>query len=247
MIQVTNVRKSFGSSEILCGVTLVIQPGQLVGIIGRSGAGKSLLARCITGLDSIDSGSIECDGLALNPRTTRFAPESVQVRKRVGMVFPPAVVAPYRTALDLILEGLVYVQGLSCADAHSAAAPWIERLGLSAHILKYPRQLSTGQLARVSLARAVVMKPDYILCDEITANLDPILAGEVADIIRQLVLDGIGVVLITHQIAFVRREAKYVYYLSNGCIAEQGEAAKVLASPETGDLEAFITGVERGR
>lgn len=247
MIEVRGLTKRFGQTDVLRGIDLVLPQGKLVGLIGPSGAGKSLLTRCIMGLETFDAGSVERDGEPLKPATERFSTEAITFRRPIGLVLPASVMLPYRTAEELILEGPIYVMGMKRADALNHCSTWIDRLGIRPHLKKYPRELSTGQLARVSLARALALRPRYLIADELTANLDPILAGEVIELIGELVSEGIGVLVVTHQMFFIRTHADSVAFLDDGQILEHGDPGEILDHPSTVKLAEFLQGIRRGR
>jgi len=247
MIEVRGISKRFGAAEVLRGVNMSLANGKLTGLIGPSGSGKSLLTRCVVGLEGFDQGTVAANGHTIGPGADKFSVEAFEVRKRVGIVFPPGLIPPYRTAEELILEGPIYVRGMRHDKALAFCSQWIDRLGIREHLGKFPRQLSTGQLARVSLARALALNPKYLIADEVAASLDPVLAGEVIEIIGELVSDGIGVLVVTHQIEFIRQHADFVYFLMRGTIVEKGAPAEILAHPATPELADFLQGVRRGR
>jgi glutamine transport system ATP-binding protein len=246
MIQLNNISKSFNGSRVLNDISLLVRPKELVGVIGASGSGKTTLLRCINGLVPIDEGRVEVDGLMLSPHTPVHSEDVVLVRRRVGMVFQHLNLWPYKRALDNILEGMLAVRKLSRKDAIREAMIWAERLQITDQLHKYPGALSGGQRQRVALARALVMAPQFLLFDEITSALDPVLAGEIVDIMTELKAQGIGIVFVTHQIDFIRRSADMLYFLHNGQVKESGVPKETLAKPASPELETFIESIRHG-
>ena len=216
-------------------------------MIGYSGGGKTVLARCIVGLEKFDAGTVEVDGVVIGPQLGPDDPSWVPVRIKVGLVAQNRALPPYRTVIDLIAEGPRFVLGLTRHDAHSRSISWLERLGLERHTHKYPHELSGGQLARVCLARALVMEPSYLICDEVTAQLDPLMAAEVATSLLDVVKLGVGVLLISHQIEFLRRYASRVEFLDHGHIVASGFATDMLDAPTNERVRAFLQGIALGR
>ncbi len=245
MIRVDRVTKKFGKHPVLCDVTFSVPPQTIVGIIGPSAAGKTTALKIINGLESFDSGAVQVGDLALGPQTAPLGDAATAIRRRVGMVFQQLNLWPYRTILDNIIEGLVHVKGQRKEESIAEARTWAEQFGIADQLDKYPHQLSGGQKQRAAIARAVVMQPEYLLLDEITSALDPVLAGEIANTIVYLKARGMGIALVSHQIEFIRRNADQVYFLSDGRVLEHG-VADILDRPSTPELTRFIDSIHRG-
>jgi ABC-type polar amino acid transport system ATPase subunit len=247
MIDINSVSKAFRTEQVLRNLSLRLNEGEFAALIGASGAGKTVLARCIVGLETIDSGRIKIDDLNLGSELRTDSEQWIQVRKKVALVSQNRALPPYRKVLDQILEGPKYVLGLSRGRAMEQAMPWIKRLDLSEHIQKYPMELSGGQVARVCLARAVVMNPKYLICDEVTANLDPFMAAEVAQSLIEVASTGMGILLISHQIEFIRRYTSVVHFLYKGVIECSGKPNLILSDPPNGVLKQYLKGTNLGR
>jgi ABC-type polar amino acid transport system ATPase subunit len=247
MIEIDSINKAFGSEEVLRNLFLRLNEGDFAALIGSSGAGKTVLARCIIGLEAIDSGQIRIDGLSfdagLSPDSARWIP----ARKTVALVTQNRALPPYRTVFDQVTEGPRYVLGMKTADALERSMPWIERLGLREHLKKYPNELSGGQLARLCLARAVVMNPSYLICDEVSANLDPFIAAEVARSLIEVATTGMGILFISHQTEFIRRYASVLHFLHNGSIVCSGDPKLFLSDPPNETLRHYLRGIDLGR
>jgi ABC-type polar amino acid transport system ATPase subunit len=242
-IEVRELRKRFGGHAVLDGVTLVVEPGQTVAMIGPSGGGKSTLLRCINGLNGFDEGSVQ-----VGPH--RLAPGSMQgpngeaarrVRGLVGMIFQDFQLFPHLTALGNVVEAPIRVLRRDRAAATEAARQLLQRVGLEAHAAHYLHQLSGGQKQRVAIARALAMSPRALLCDEITSALDPELKSEVLEVLDQLRRDGITLIMVTHEIGFARRAADRVVVLDRGTIIEDGPPAAVIDHPSTERTRQFLS------
>lgn len=246
MILVDGIAKAFGERTVLDGVSLRVNPGAVTAVIGGSGSGKTTLSRCIVGLEAVNGGAVDVDGTRLDASALPWSDIAIEARQKVGMVFQDLRLWPYRTALDNILEGLIYVKGLSRDRAMPLVDEWSALLGIGRLLGKYPPSLSGGEKQRVAIARAVVMNPGYLVLDEITSALDPEVAGDVSDLLLELKNKGIGMLLISHQIEWVRRFADSVHFLLHGRVAECGSAADVLGNPRTPELRSFLDAVRRG-
>ena len=251
LVQIDNVRKSFGQFEALRGVSLEIAEGEVVCIIGPSGSGKSTLLRCINNLESIDGGLIRIGGDIVGYRLAngRLHPlsdrEVARQRARIGMVFQQFNLFPHKTVLENIIEGPLIVKGLSRAQAEADARKLLERVGLAAKSAAYPGQLSGGQQQRVAIARALAMNPDLVLFDEPTSALDPELVGEVLQVMREMALSGLTMVVVTHEIAFAREVADRVVFMDHGQIVEIGPTGEVLGQPRHQRTQEFLAAVRR--
>jgi polar amino acid transport system ATP-binding protein len=246
LISVEQLQKQFGSELVLAGTTLQLFPNQIAGLIGESGSGKSVLCKCITGLESFDHGIVRIADAFFGPHLDMFDPTWTVARQTVGCVLQETVLPPYRMILELICEGLVYVEGLSWQQASEKSSKRIKLLRLEPLLKKYPHELSAGQIARVKLARALARNPRYLICDEVTANVDPILAGEIGEQLLALTEEGIGLLLVSHQLDFLHRHASVVHFLSGGTVKYSGPPQDIIESPQPDDLRRFVGGVRRG-
>ena len=234
MIEAVDVRKSFGTHEVLRGVSFSIAKGEVVCLIGPSGSGKSTMLRCINGLETPDSGRVSVDGTAVSAATLREA------RSKVAMVFQRFNLFPHRTALQNVMEGPVYVQNIEAARAREHALELLDKVGLREKADAYPSQLSGGQQQRVGIARALAMQPLAILFDEPTSALDPELVGDVLRVMRALAGDGMTMIVVTHEIAFAREVADRVLFMDAGVILESGPAREVLTAPRVERTQVFL-------
>jgi len=238
ILLVENVRKSYGNRDILRGVSLAIRKGELKVLIGPSGAGKSTLLQCINFLVVPDQGEVWLEGRKVNFSRKR---ELYAYRQQVGMIFQDFNLFDHLTALDNVRIGLVHVKGMNKKAAAERAMAEIERVGLKAHAGHYPAQLSGGQKQRISIARALAMDPKVMLLDEPTSALDPELIGEVLTVIRDLVANGMTMLMATHQIGFSRAMADEIIFMENGEILEQGPPGKIFSSPECDRTREFCS------
>jgi len=243
MIRVENVHKSFGSLEVLKGVSIDVEKGEGVVLIGPSGSGKSTLLQCINGLESIQTGRIEVDG------TDVFAPQTDLnlLRRRIGIVFQQYNVFPHLTALGNVTLALRKVLGKGRAEAEAMAIRQLERVGLGDKSHAYPGTLSGGQQQRLAIARALAMEPEYMLLDEITSALDPELVGEVLAVLRDLRADGMTMLIVTHEMDFARDVADRLAFFDGGIIVEAGPPAALFDSPRTERLQQFLRRLRQQR
>lgn len=239
-VTLTNVTKRFGERVILDGVSLNVDAGEAVAIIGPSGSGKSTLLRCINGLNTFDGGEIQVGPHVLHPQLRRSDPSLRQVRRLYGMIFQDFQLFPHLTAAQNVMEAPLHVLGLSKKEAHQRAEKLLTRVGLAERIDAYPRELSGGQKQRVAIARAMAMEPRGLLCDEITSALDPELKGEVLSVLEDLNRDGLTLILVTHEIGFARRAADRVVVLADGRIIEDGPPEQVLDRPQAPRTQRFL-------
>lgn len=239
-IHVSNLTKRYGERLILDEVSLSVQPGETVALIGPSGGGKSTLLRCLNGLNTFDKGAIRVGDHELTPAG---GPALRAVRRLLGMVFQDFQLFAHMTALANVMEAPCRVLGTSKPEAEKQALALLTQVGLAGHSGHFPRQLSGGQKQRVAIARALAMQPRGLLCDEITSALDPELKGEVLDVLADLKRDGLTLLLVTHEIGFARRAADRVIVLAGGKIIEEGPPAKVLDNPATERTRQFLSRV----
>ena len=236
IVRLEGVRKRFGAVEVLRGVSLSVDKGSVVVIIGRSGSGKSTLLRCINGLEAIDAGEIRVDG----ERVIQDEPALRRLRQRVGFVFQSFNLFPHLTAEGNVSVGLTVVKKMTRVEAAPIAVHALEKVGLLDRRHAYPDQLSGGQQQRVAIARCLALAPTVILFDEVTSALDPELKGEVLKVIEDLARDGMTMVLVTHEMQFARSVARDVVFMHEGQVWEQGPPAQLFGSPQTPELQRFI-------
>ncbi len=236
MIELNDVRKSFGSHEVLKGISASVQKGEVVCIIGPSGSGKSTILRCINGLESYEAGDIRVEGL----RVDRNAASITAIRTRVSMVFQRFNLFPHRTALENVIEGPIYVKKEPREAAIARGHALLAQVGLAEKAHAHPGQLSGGQQQRVAIARALAMQPHAIVFDEPTSALDPELVGEVLSVMRKLAQDGMTMVVVTHEMGFAKDVADRVLFLDGGVIVEQGPAKSVLNQPQHARTQDFL-------
>ncbi|HJT33066.1 MAG TPA: amino acid ABC transporter ATP-binding protein [Pirellulales bacterium] len=231
LIEVTGLCKRYGSRTVLDQITLRVQGGQTLAIIGPSGSGKSTLLRCINGLHHWDAGRVRVGPHIIDAgNAQRHA--WPQVRRLVGMIFQDFQLFPHLTALENVIEAPLRVLRCPRDQARRRGAELLERVGLAERAAAYPEQLSGGQKQRVAIARALVMEPKALLCDEITSALDPELKQEVLNVLEALKRDGLTLVMVTHEIGFARRAADRIVVLADGRVVEEGPPAQVLDTPQ---------------
>jgi polar amino acid transport system ATP-binding protein len=235
-LQLIDVWKNFGSLTVCRGIDFSVGKGELVCLIGASGSGKSTVLRCVNLLEPIDDGRILLDGIDITE--PEVDPQSV--RQRVGLVFQSFNLFPHMTALDNVMLAPRRVLRLSRPEIADAAAALFERFGLADRMGHYPDQLSGGQQQRVAIIRALAMKPEVLLLDEITSALDPELVGEVLDVVRQLKAEGMTMILATHEMAFAREAADRVCFLDQGRVAEEGPPDQIFRAPREARTRDFL-------
>lgn len=229
ILKIENIRKFFGEKEILKGVSLSINKGEMKVLMGPSGAGKSTLLQCINYLVVPEQGEIFLDGRQVHHSKKQ---ELYAYRQQVGMIFQDFNLFDHLTAVENVQIALVRVKGTPKQEARERAMAELDRVGLGAHARQYPAQLSGGQKQRVSFARALAMDPKVLLLDEPTSALDPELIGEVLSVIKDLVANGMTMIMATHQIGFSSAMANEIVFMEAGQIVEQGPPAKILSDAE---------------
>jgi polar amino acid transport system ATP-binding protein len=239
ILALRNISKRFGTHRALEEVSLTIEPGEVVAIIGRSGSGKSTLLRCINGLERPDAGTIEFDGDFVEYTARRLK----ALRREIGIVFQSYNLFPHLSVERNITLGPTAAKGMSLATAQQLARRVLRMVDLEDKIAAYPQQLSGGQQQRAAIARALAMEPRLVLFDEITAALDPELIGEVVRVLEKLADDGMTMVLVTHEMGFARRSADTIVFMHEGRIREKGPPAKLFGAPETAEMAAFIEAI----
>ncbi|MDP4006463.1 amino acid ABC transporter ATP-binding protein [Methylobacterium sp. NEAU K] len=236
MIVLEDVRKHYGSLEVIKGVSAEVAKGEVVCVIGPSGSGKSTLLRCINGLEAYDGGEIRVDG----QRVDRNRRSIKTIRTRVSMVFQRFNLFANRTALENVVEGPVHVKREPRTEVEERARALLARVGLSGKEHARPNELSGGQQQRVAIARALAMRPEAILFDEPTSALDPELVGDVLRVMRGLADEGMTMIVVTHEIGFAREVADRVLFLDGGRLVEQGPAAEILNRPQHPRTQDFL-------
>ena len=240
LVEISSIKKRFGSNTVLDDVSLAIEPGEIIAVIGRSGSGKSTLLRCINGLEPIQAGKIVVDGVTVNDPATDLR----KLRQSVGIVFQSYNLFPHLSVSRNITLAPTHRQGHEpCRNALEIARHVLRRVGLEDKLDAYPDQLSGGQQQRVAIARSLAMQPKLMLFDEITSALDPELTGEVLKVLEDMARSGMTMVLVTHEIGFARRFGTRVVFMHQGQIWEQGPAAETLGNPRTAELETFLSAV----
>jgi polar amino acid transport system ATP-binding protein len=246
-LRVRGLHKSFGRNEVLRGIDLDVEAGEVLAIIGASGSGKSTFLRCINFLEDFDSGTIEIDGQtvgyvtdASGRRRRRPEKENELLRTRVGMVFQSYNLFPHLRVIDNVALGPRHVLGEPRGEAMQRAYDLLKKVGLADKIREHPANLSGGQQQRVAIARALAMNPSLMLFDEVTSALDPELVGEVLGVMRALAEDGMTMLVVTHEMFFARDVADRMVFFADGAIAEQGRPRELLDSPKDDRLRRFI-------
>jgi cystine transport system ATP-binding protein len=249
-IRVDDVHKRFGSLEVLKGVSLAVQRGEVIIVMGPSGSGKTTLIRCMNLLEEPDSGTVSVCGRRIACGAGRGrdrAREIREIRTRAAMVFQQFNLFPHMTALENVIEGPLSVRGLSRRDAVALGERLLARVGLADKRDEHPARLSGGQKQRVAIARALAMQPEVILFDEPTSALDPELHLEVLQVIRELADEGMTMVVVTHEVQFAREAADRVVFMDGGQILEEAPPSEFFASPRTERARTFLRLVEHTR
>lgn len=236
MIDIKDVRKSFGPVEVIKGVNLTIPKSEVLCLIGASGSGKSTLLQCINGLEPIQGGSILVDGTNVHAKGTDLN----KLRQKLGIVFQQYNTFPHLTALENVALALRLVKKIPKAQALQLAHDHLCFVGLGNRAGMRPASLSGGQQQRLAIARALAMQPDYMLFDEVTSALDPELVGEVLDTIRKLKDSGMTLIMVTHDIAFARESADRIAFFDNGLICEVGDARQIIQEPQEERTRQFL-------
>ncbi len=239
LIEIRGLSKRYGNNIVLDDVDLDIEKGDVVAIIGPSGTGKSTLLRCINLLEKPESGTISINGKSFD-LTTKSSKEKLKLRQHTEMVFQQFNLFKQRTALNNVIEGLRIVKKLSKQEAEELAIKQLEKVGMGDKLHHYPRHLSGGQQQRVAIARALAMKPELLLLDEPSSALDPELVNEVLLTVRQAAQEGNTILLVTHEMNFVKNVAKRVIFLENGKIVEDGTAKEIFERPKSQRLKEFL-------
>jgi polar amino acid transport system ATP-binding protein len=249
MVEASRVSKSFGSNQVLKSISLTVNRGEVLCLVGPSGSGKSTFLRCINHLERVDAGRLRVDGtlvgyrekgdklLELHPR------EAALQRREIGMVFQRFNLFPHMTALENVIEAPIRVNRVSRADAIRRGNELLARVGLADKGSAYPAHLSGGQQQRVAIARALAMDPKLMLFDEPTSALDPELVGEVLDVMKQLAQEGMTMIVVTHEMGFAREVADSLVFMDGGVVVEAGDPREVLSNPRHERTKAFLSKV----
>ncbi len=237
MIKIRNLHKAFGKVHILKGVNLQVKKGDVAVIVGPSGSGKSTLLRCINRLEEIQEGQIWIDGENICDKSAHV----YKVRAEVGMVFQQFNLFPHMNALQNVTLGPVLTNKKPKKEAERLAMELLRKVGLSGKEKAFPSQLSGGQQQRVAIARALAMQPKVMLFDEATSALDPELVGEVLNVMKQLAVDGMTMIVVTHEMGFAREVAHHVAFMEDGIIAEEGSPKEIFEHPKTQRAASFFS------
>ncbi len=249
MVRADRVSKSFGSNQVLRSISLAVEPGEVLCIVGPSGSGKSTFLRCINHLERVDAGRLFVEGELVGYRQKgdklyELKPREAALQRRgIGMVFQRFNLFPHLTALENIRQAPMRVKGLSKATATARAVELMERVGLGDKGDYYPAHLSGGQQQRVAIARALAMDPKLMLFDEPTSALDPELVGEVLDVMKELASSGMTMIVVTHEMGFAREVADSLVFMDGGVVVEGGDPREVLANPQHDRTKAFLSKV----
>jgi polar amino acid transport system ATP-binding protein len=249
MVKAEVVCKNFGALKVLKGVTLEVQKGQVLCMVGPSGSGKSTFLRCVNHLEEVNAGRLYVDGQLIGYRERggklhEMPPrEAAKQRRDIGMVFQHFNLFPHRTALANIIEAPIQVKGIKKAKALERARDLLDQVGLGDKAEAYPAQLSGGQAQRVAIARALAMDPKLMLFDEPTSALDPELVGEVLGVMKKLASEGMTMLVVTHEMGFAREVADQLVFMDAGVIVESGDPREVLSNPKQERTKAFLSKV----
>ncbi len=238
IVRIQALRKRFGSNEVLKRIDLDVARGEVVCIIGKSGSGKSTLLRCVNGLETFEEGTLEVDGQALrhgDPAAMR------ELRQHVGMIFQSFNLFPHLTVGRNVMLAPTLVKKKSGVDSEAQAKRLLDRVGLAEKFDAMPDQLSGGQQQRVAIARALAMQPAVLLCDEITSALDPELVGEVLRVVESLAVEGMTLMMVTHEMSFARKVSDRVIFMHQGRVHEMGPPGEIFGAPQTPELKQFLS------
>ncbi|MBN9253513.1 MULTISPECIES: amino acid ABC transporter ATP-binding protein [unclassified Mesorhizobium] len=239
LVELADIRKRYGAVEVLKGISLTVEKGEIVAIIGRSGSGKSTMLRCINGLEKVQAGRIIVDGIDV----TAPGADLNLLRQRAGMVFQSYNLFPHLNVERNVTLALRLVRKMDKAAAREVAREVVAKVGLADKFDAYPDQLSGGQQQRVAIARSLAMQPALMLFDEITSALDPELVGEVLRVLEGVASEGMTMMLVTHEMNFAKNVADRVIFMHQGRIHEDGPARKTLVEPRTAELRSFLSAV----
>lgn len=237
MIKVRGLHKSFGQLDVLRGIDYDIKEKEVICVIGPSGSGKSTFLRCINLLEDITAGEVFIDGVKINDAKTDIN----DIRREVGMVFQQFNLFPHMRVIDNITISPIKIRKMSEQDAEELAMQLLKKVGLSDKANAYPEQLSGGQMQRVAIARALAMKPKVMLFDEPTSALDPEMVKEVLDVMKQLAIEGMTMVVVTHEMGFAKEMGDRVLFLDQGLLVEEGTPDEIFSNPKHERTKAFFS------
>ncbi|WP_226774108.1 amino acid ABC transporter ATP-binding protein [Arthrobacter sp. ES1] len=249
MVLAERVSKNFGTNKVLRGISLAVDPGEVLCIVGPSGSGKSTFLRCINHLERVDGGRLSVDGQLVGYRQKGDKlyelklKEAAFQRQEIGMVFQRFNLFPHLTAVENITLAPIRVKGLSKSKATERARELLDRVGLGDRADAYPAHLSGGQQQRVAIARALAMDPKLMLFDEPTSALDPELVGEVLDVMKELARTGMTMIVVTHEMGFAREVADTLVFMDEGVVVEAGPPRQILSDPQHDRTKAFLSKV----
>ena len=240
ILEAKGIKKSFGKAEILKGLDLSIDKGDVVAILGRSGSGKTTLLRCLDFLEKADEGKLIFDGVEYDLKTITKK-QIRELRLKTGFVFQSYNLFSNMTSLENVMEGLVTARKINKKEALETSLSMLEKVGMLEWKDHYPIQLSGGQQQRVAIARALATKPEVIYFDEPTSALDPELTGEVLTVMKRLAEDGMTMIVVTHEMGFARRVANRVVFMEEGRVLEEGDPETIFTSPKEKRTQEFIS------
>jgi polar amino acid transport system ATP-binding protein len=249
MVSARGVHKAFGRLEVLQGIDLTVRRGEVLCLIGPSGSGKSTFLRCINHLEKIDAGELSVDGELVGYRQSGDRlyelkdKEVCAKRAEIGMVFQRFNLFPHLSVIDNVISGPLWVRKSPSGPSKERARQLLDRVGLADKVDNYPNQLSGGQQQRVAIARALAMDPKLMLFDEPTSALDPELVGDVLDVMRDLAVEGMTMIVVTHEMGFAREVGDTVVFMDGGVVVEQGDPARVLTDPQHERTRSFLAKV----
>ncbi len=245
MIELKGLKKLFDSNEVLKGIDITINKGDVIAVIGPSGSGKTTLLRCINFLEKADYGTLLFDDKEYDlSKISKL--DMLNIRKKTGFVFQNYNLFRNKTALQNVTEGLIVARKMQKSQAEKIGIEMLNKVGLGDKLDNYPHQLSGGQQQRVAIARALATKPEIIYFDEPTSALDPELIGEVLDVMKNLANEGMTMIVVTHEMNFARYVSNRVIFMENGNIVEEGESSEVFDHPQNDRTKAFIKSINRG-
>jgi polar amino acid transport system ATP-binding protein len=249
MVEADQVSKSFGSNHVLKSISLTVNRGEVMCLVGPSGSGKSTFLRCINHLEQVDAGKLRVDGTLIGYREKgdklhELKPQEAAMQRRdIGMVFQRFNLFPHMTALENVIEAPMRVKRMPKAQAVTRGKELLARVGLADKASAYPAHLSGGQQQRVAIARALAMDPKLMLFDEPTSALDPELVGEVLDVMKELAVEGMTMIVVTHEMGFAREVADSLVFMDGGVVVEAGDPRSVLTDPQHERTKAFLSKV----
>lgn len=243
MLELRELKKSFGGTTVLQGVDLTVQQGDVIAVIGPSGSGKTTLLRCMNFLETADSGALTFDGETLDLARVRKK-DAARLRRKTAFVFQSYNLFANKTALENVTEGLIVGRKMPKAEALALARRALDQVGLANREDHYPAQLSGGQQQRVAIARAMAARPEIIYFDEPTSALDPELTGEVLAVMRQLAAEGMTMLVVTHELSFARNVSTRTVFMENGLVVEEGPSKELFDCPQQARTREFLAGLQ---